>query len=281
MHPFYELWQHAISKSFITTLRTPMLGSYQVRLNDDSKVDSSSLSLTITSSLTKFRATNWCLKHHISTRPLTFQSNQSNKRIKWWQSQNSDLAAELLLQLPDEPDVDLLEGLAQPVGHVDHHRLPAPCNVHLAATTALQHQQQPHRPPLRWKLTKGKATWPLTRQSWCKDPWGRSWAPGSHSPGQRTPAKHAANSIRAKPGKISGQRLWRRRRRCEESARVYLRHGVLELRGLQALVLLDLLPRGVHPASLAWPSPELSARSAFGRRAAAAAALGLGGWLWS
>jgi hypothetical protein len=43
------------------------------------------------------------------------------------------LATELLLQLPDEPGVDLLEGLAQAVGNVDDHSLPVPGNVNLAA----------------------------------------------------------------------------------------------------------------------------------------------------
>ena len=47
----------------------------------------------------------------------------------------SHLAAELLLELPDEPDVDLPEGLAQAVGHMDHHGLPVPDHVHLAAKT--------------------------------------------------------------------------------------------------------------------------------------------------
>ena len=45
------------------------------------------------------------------------------------------LATELLLQLPDEPGVNFLEGLAQAVGDVDHHSLPVPGNVHLAAKT--------------------------------------------------------------------------------------------------------------------------------------------------
>jgi hypothetical protein len=47
----------------------------------------------------------------------------------------SHLAAELLLELPDEPDVDLPEGLAQAVGHVDHHGLPVPNDIQLAANT--------------------------------------------------------------------------------------------------------------------------------------------------
>lgn len=47
------------------------------------------------------------------------------------------LAAELLLELPDKPDMDFLECLAQTVRHVNHHSLPVPGNIHLAA--------QPHK----------------------------------------------------------------------------------------------------------------------------------------
>ena len=77
----------------------------------------------------------------------------------------TDLAAEFLLQLPDEPDVDFPKGLAQPVRHVDHHRLPGPVYVHLAATKptadhtspTTPHYTKPNKDKTRWSLTTYKA----------------------------------------------------------------------------------------------------------------------------
>jgi hypothetical protein len=50
------------------------------------------------------------------------------------------LATELLLQFPNEPNVDLPEGLAQAVGDVDHHSLPVAGYIYLAAKP----QSPPH-----------------------------------------------------------------------------------------------------------------------------------------
>jgi hypothetical protein len=62
---------------------------------------------------------------------------QCNQAIQKQEQQNearaNHLATELLLQLPDEPGVNLLEGLAQAVGDVDDHSLPVAGNVNLAA----------------------------------------------------------------------------------------------------------------------------------------------------
>jgi hypothetical protein len=50
------------------------------------------------------------------------------------------LATELLLQFPNEPDVDLPEGLAQAVGDVDDHSLLVASYIYLAANP----QSPPH-----------------------------------------------------------------------------------------------------------------------------------------
>lgn len=39
----------------------------------------------------------------------------------------------LNFQLPNEPEMNLLEGLAQVVGDVDHHSLPVADNIHMTA----------------------------------------------------------------------------------------------------------------------------------------------------
>jgi hypothetical protein len=117
-----------------------------------------------------------------------------NSRTLLWRPHNPScgnnyyiLATEFLLKLPDKPDVDLPEGLAQAVWDVDHNSLPVPGNVHLDSIVDVE-------------------------------------------------VLEVALELLVAVLQV------------KES----LSDGVLELGRLEALLLLDLLPRGVH---LAFPSP--------------------------
>jgi hypothetical protein len=173
------------------------------------------------------------------------------------------LAAEFLLQLPDESDMDLPEGLAQAVWDVDDNSLPAPGNIHLAAKS--QQTYSPNVTTMHHMLLSQQAIeYRKKRYAYIALLMYRSlrsllssWFPFSrskkacrynkpkthHNPDSLATTNKQSSSSR-KINAVKGEEVgWRS---------AHLGNGVLELGGLKALLLLDLLPRGVH---LAFPSP--------------------------
>jgi hypothetical protein len=78
----------------------------------------------------------WCLCRTIRGNQIHL-GRKIPEKSKWLKhgkkEQAIHLANELLLQLPNEPGVDFLEGLAQAVGDMDHHNLYVTGNINLTA----------------------------------------------------------------------------------------------------------------------------------------------------